>query len=520
MVTGIVGQTPAQKLIELQDKARLGGGEKRIEDQHKKGKLTARERILKLVDTGSFQEFDLFKVHNCTDFGMDKQRFPGDGVVTGSAEIGGRTVFIYAQDFTVVGGSLSKTHSEKICKVMDLAVKAGAPVIGLNDSGGARIQEGIDALAGYGEIFYRNVMASGVVPQITAILGPCAGGAVYSPAIQDFIVMTKKNSYMFITGPKVVKEIIHEEVTEAELGGAEVHSRKSGVAQFVAENEDQALETIKKILSYLPQNNRSRPPYQQPKDKPDRLCSELTTLLPDNVKKPYEVRKVINSVADTGTFFEVAPEFGRSLIVGFCRLNGYPIGIVANDPIYMAGVLDIYSSEKGGRFVRFCDAFNIPLLVLEDVPGFMPGTQQEHNGIIKHGAKLLYAFAEATVPKITVVMRKAYGGAYIVMNSRHLRADYVYAWPEAEIAVMGAKSAAEIVFRKEANTKRNVEKYIMEKEQEYQKEFSNPYRAAERGYIDAVITPEETRKILIKSFSTIINKQDALPYKKHGNIPL
>ncbi len=515
-----VSLTAEQELLGRQKQARLGGGEKRIEAQHKKGKLTARERIDKLVDAGSFQEFDMFKQHSCSDFGMDKMKFPGDGVVTGSASIGGRTVFLYAQDFTVVGGSLSRTHAEKICKVMDMAVTAGVPVIGLNDSGGARIQEGIDALAGYGEIFYRNVMASGVVPQITAILGPCAGGAVYSPAIQDFIIMTRKNSYMFITGPKVVKEIIHEDVSVEELGGAAVHTQKSGVAQFVAEDEEQALKTIRTLLSYMPQSNKSRPPYYQTNDAADRSCPELRTLMPDNVKKPYEVREVINSVVDKGSFYEISADYGKSIVIGFCRMNGHSVGMVANQPAYMAGVLDIDASIKGARFVRMCDAFNIPLLVLEDVPGFMPGTDQEHNGIIRNGAKLLYAFAEATVPKITVIMRKAYGGAYIVMNSRHLRADYVFAWPEAEIAVMGAKGAAEIVFRGESKKAKDVDKFMAEKEQEYQREFSHPYRAAEKGYIDAVIDPAETRKVLIRSLDTLFNKDDALPAKKHGSIPL
>jgi acetyl-CoA carboxylase carboxyltransferase component len=509
--------------IELQNRqqqALLGGGQKRIDAQHEKGKLTARERIAKLVDPDSFQEFDMFKVHNCNDFGMDKEKYPGDGVVTGSARIAGRTVFLYAQDFTVVGGSLSKTHAEKICKVMDMSMKAGVPIIGLNDSGGARIQEGIDALAGYGEIFYRNVMASGVVPQITAILGPCAGGAVYSPAIQDFILMTKKNSYMFITGPKVVKEIIHEDVTTDALGGAVVHTQKSGVAHFIAESEESALETIRTILSYLPQNNRSKPPYRQPKDKPDRLCPSLRTVMPDNVKKPYEVRDIIREIVDEGEFFETAKDFGKSIVTGFCRINGHTVGIVANQPMFMAGVLDIDSSTKGARFVRTCDAFNVPLLVFEDVPGFMPGTHQEHGGIIRNGAKLLYAFAEAVVPKITVILRKAYGGAYIVMNSRHLRADYVFAWPEAEIAVMGAKGAAEIVFRKDSKGAEDVAKFMADKEAEYQKEFSHPYRAAEKGYIDAVIDPAETRKVVVECLRTLQGKQDFLPWKKHGNIPL
>ncbi|NQT58904.1 MAG: acyl-CoA carboxylase subunit beta [Bacteroidetes bacterium] len=514
------GLTAEQDLLKKQQQALRGGGEKRIEAQHKKGKYTARERIEKLVDANSFQEFDMFKMHNCNDFGMDKDKYPGDGVVTGSAKIDGRTLFVYAQDFTVVGGSLSKTHAEKICKVMDMAVKAGVPVIGLNDSGGARIQEGIDALAGYGEIFYRNVMASGVIPQITAILGPCAGGAVYSPAIQDFIIMTRKNSYMFITGPKVVKEIIHEDVSVDTLGGAAVHTEKSGVSHFVAEDEEEALQTIRTLLSYMPQNNRSLPPYYKSSDISDRLCPELQTIMPDSVKKPYDVKNVIKSIVDDGIFFETAKDFGKSIVTGFCRMNGFSVGVIANQPMYMAGVLDIDSSVKAGRFVRMCDSFNIPLLTLEDVPGFMPGTQQEHNGIIRHGAKLLYAYAEATVPKVTIIMRKAYGGAYIVMNSRHLRADYVYAWPEAEIAVMGAKGAAEIVFRRESSKAKDVDKFMQEKEVEYQKEFSHPYRAAEKGYIDAVIDPAETRKIIIRSFETLVNKQETLPYKKHGNIPL
>lgn len=514
------GLTAEQDLLKKQKAASLGGGAKRIEAQHKKGKLTARERIEKLVDAGSFQEFDMFKVHNSRDFGLDKEIYPGDGVVTGSARIDGRTVFLYAQDFTVIGGSLSKTHAEKICKVMDMAVKAGVPIIGLNDSGGARIQEGIDSLAGYGEIFYRNVMASGVIPQLTAILGPCAGGAVYSPAIQDFIFMSEKNSYMFITGPKVVKEVIHEEVTPESLGGAGVHMQKSGVCHFSAQSEEDVLQTIRATLSYLPPNSGAKPPYYQTTDAKDRLCPALRTIMPDNSKKPYDVKKIIAEIVDNGVFLETSKDFGKSIVTGFCRINGQSVGIVADQPMFMAGVLDIDSSTKGARFVRTCDAFNIPLLVLEDVPGFMPGTQQEHNGIIRHGAKLLYAFAEATVPKITIIMKKAYGGAYIVMNSRHLRADYVFAWPEAEIAVMGSKGAAEIVFRKESTKAKNVEKFMADKELEYQKEFNHPYRAAEKGYIDAVIDPAETRKVLVRSFESLQGKRDALPKKKHGNIPL
>lgn len=507
-------------LREKRDTAMLGGGEKRISEQHAKGKLTARERIELLVDPDSFEEFDLFVTHQCTDFGMENTKFAGDGVVTGCATINKRVVYVFSQDFTVFGGSLSKTYAEKICKIMDMALKNGCPVIGLNDSGGARIQEGIDALAGYAEIFWRNVMCSGVIPQISAILGPCAGGAVYSPAITDFVIMDKKNSYMFVTGPKVVKTVLNETVTTEDLGGAEVHAGKSGVAHFISENEQETILIIKKLLSYLPSNNMEDPPCIPTADLINRACPELDAIIPENPNKPYDILDVISCIVDEGEFLEIARSFAQNIVVGFARLNGYPVGIVANQPKVLAGVLDNDASIKAARFVRFCDAFNVPLIVLEDVPGFLPGTHQEHNGIIRNGAKLLYAFAEATVPKITVILRKAYGGAYCVMNSRHMRADVVYAWPTAEIAVMGPKGAVEVIFRKEAMDSADPKQALKEKEDEYREKFANPMRAAEKGYIDDIIEPARTRFRLIRALEMLANKKDTIPPRKHGNIPL
>ncbi|HNX36941.1 MAG TPA: acyl-CoA carboxylase subunit beta [Candidatus Cloacimonadota bacterium] len=511
---------PILKLRQRRDDAMLGGGQKRIDEQHEKGKLTARERIEMLVDTDSFEEFDLFVEHQCTNFGMEKYKHPGDGVVTGSATINERLVYVFAQDFTVFGGSLSLTYANKICKIMDMALKNGRPLIGLNDSGGARIQEGVDALAGYAEIFWRNVMASGVIPQISAILGPCAGGAVYSPAITDFVIMDKANSYMFVTGPKVVKTVLNETVTTDDLGGAVMHASKSGVAHFISNSEEEAMLIIKKLLSYLPSNNMEDPPYIPTSDPINRDCNELNELIPDNPNKPYDILDLIHSIVDDGEFLQTARNYAQNLVVGFARMNGRPVGIVANQPKVLAGVLDIDASIKGARFVRFCDSFNIPLIVLEDVPGFLPGTSQEHNGIIRNGAKLLYAFAEATVPKITVIIRKAYGGAYCVMNSRHMRADLVYAWPSAEIAVMGPKGAVEVIFRKEAMASADPKQALLEKEEEYRDKFANPYNAAQRGYIDDIIEPARTRFRLIRALEMLANKQDSIPAKKHGNIPL
>ncbi|MBW6513148.1 MAG: acyl-CoA carboxylase subunit beta [Candidatus Syntrophosphaera sp.] len=508
------------RLREMRDNATLGGGLKRVQEQHDKGKLTARERIALLVDPDSFEEFDLFVTHRCTDFGMEEQVFAGDGVVTGSATINERLVYIFAQDFTVFGGSLSKTYAEKICKIMDMAMKNGCPVIGLNDSGGARIQEGVDALAGYAEIFWRNVMASGVIPQISAILGPCAGGAVYSPAITDFILMEKHNSYMFVTGPKVVKTVLNETVSTADLGGAGVHSSKSGVAHFITNSEEETLLLIKKLLSYLPSNNMEDPPYNPTHDPINRSCDLLDDLIPENPNKPYDILDVIQEIVDDREFLQVMMNYAQNIVVGFARMNGFPVGIVANQPKVLAGVLDIDASIKAARFVRFCDAFNIPLIVLEDVPGFLPGTNQEHNGIIRNGAKMLYAFAEATVPKITVILRKAYGGAYCVMNSRHMRADIVYAWPSAEIAVMGPKGAVEVIFRKDAQSSDDPKQTLLEREEEYREKFSNPYVAAERGYIDDIIEPSRTRFRLIRALEMLANKKDTIPPRKHGNIPL
>jgi len=512
-----------KKISELRakrDQAMLGGGQKRLDEQHAKGKLTARERIDLLLDDDSFEEFDLFVTHQCHDFGMEKTKFPSDGVVTGCGTINHRVVYVFAQDFTIFGGSLSKTYAEKICKVMDMAMKAGAPIIGLNDSGGARIQEGVDALAGYAEIFWRNVMASGVIPQISAICGPCAGGAVYSPAITDFIIMDRKNSYMFVTGPKVVKTVLNEDVNVEELGGAMVHATKSGVAHFVTETEEETIKLIKKLVSYLPSNNMEDAPESPNTDPIDRPCDELNELIPDNANKPYDVLDVISSLVDQGEFLEVARNFAQNIVVGFAHMNGRSVGIVANQPKVLAGVIDNNASIKAARFVRFCDSFNIPLVVLEDVPGFLPGTNQEHNGIIRNGAKLLYAFAEATVPKITVILRKAYGGAYCVMNSRHMRADVVYAWPSAEIAVMGPKGAVEVIFRKEALESNDSKKVLLDKEDEYRDKFANPYNAAEKGYIDDIIEPSRTRFRIIRALEMLATKKDTIPPRKHGNMPL
>jgi propionyl-CoA carboxylase beta chain len=507
------------KLIQKREESLLGGGQERIAAQHKKGKLTARERLHFLLDKGSFEEIGAFVKHRSTDFGMEKQHIPGDGVVTGYGTIDGRLVYVFSQDFTVFGGSLSETHAEKICKIMDMAMKNGAPVIGLNDSGGARIQEGVVSLGGYADIFYRNTLASGVVPQLSAIMGPCAGGAVYSPAITDFILMVENTSYMFVTGPNVVKTVTNEEVTSEDLGGASVHSTKSGVAHFTAVNELECLNQLKKLFSYVPSNCEEQAPIY-PYEITNEWRPKLESIVPENANQPYDIREVINEIADENSFFEVHKDFAENIVVGFARLAGRSIGIVANQPAYLAGVLDVKSSQKGARFVRFCDCFNIPLLVLEDVPGFLPGTDQEWNAIITNGAKLLYAFSEATVPRITVITRKAYGGAYDVMNSKHIGADMNFAWPSSEIAVMGAKGAAEIIFKKEINEAADPVLALQEKEQEYARIFANPYRAAERGFIDEVILPEETRIKLIKAFKMLENKVATLPKKKHGNIPL
>lgn len=511
-----------KKIALLKDKisqANLGGGQARINSQHKKGKLTARERIHFLMDEGSFEEIGMMVTHRSTDFGMEREKYLGDGVVTGYGTINGRLTYVFSQDFTVFGGSLSETHAEKICKLMDMAMKNGAPLIGLNDSGGARIQEGVVSLGGYADIFYKNVQASGVIPQLSAIMGPCAGGAVYSPAITDFILMVENTSYMFVTGPNVVKTVTHEEVTSEELGGASTHATKSGVTHFACANEIEAISHVKKLLSYMPQNCEEmadRLPYEAA----DESRPELNTLMPENASQPYDIREVIVSVTDTDSFLEVHAAYAENIVVGFARLAGRSIGIIANQPAYLAGVLDSNSSAKAARFVRFCDCFNIPLLVFEDVPGFLPGTDQEWNGIITNGAKLLYAFSEATVPRITVITRKAYGGAYDVMNSKHIGADMNYAWPSAEIAVMGAKGAAEIIFKREITAAENPEEKWLEKEKLYSDIFANPYRAAERGFIDEVIEPAQTRVKLIKAFKMLENKVVNNPRKKHGNIPL
>lgn len=512
-----------KELIELREKARIGGGEKRIESQHKKGKYTARERIAMLLDEGSFEEFDMFVTHRCTNFGMEKKVFLGDGVVTGYGTIDGRLVYVFAQDFTVFGGSLSETLAMKICKIMDQAMKMGAPIIGLNDSGGARIQEGVNALAGYAEIFERNILASGVVPQISAILGPCAGGAVYSPALTDFNIMAKGTSYMFLTGPAVVKSVTGEVVNQEQLGGASVHATKSGVAHFAAESEENAMEIIRKLLSYIPQNNMEEPPYKPTEDPFDRLEDSLNEIIPDNPNEAYDMYNVIAGIVDDGEFFEVHQAYAKNIIVGFARFGGNSVGIVANQPKYLAGVLDCNASRKAARFVRFCDAFNIPIVTLVDVPGFLPGTQQEYSGIILHGAKLMYAYGEATVPKITVTLRKSYGGSHIVMSCKQLRGDINYAWPTANIAVMGADGAVEVLYSKEMKAEEDPEKRAAlaeEKKEEYNNLFCNPYKAASYGYIDDVIEPRNTRFRIIRALEQLANKKLNNPAKKHDNLPL
>jgi propionyl-CoA carboxylase beta chain len=505
-----------RKLDEKREQARLGGGQKRIDAQHKRGKLTARERLELLLDEGSFEEWDMFKEHRCTDFGMADESVPGDGVVTGYGTINGRLVFVFSQDFTVFGGSLSESHAEKICKVMDQAMKVGAPVIGLNDSGGARIQEGVASLGGYAEVFQRNVVASGVIPQISLIMGPCAGGAVYSPAMTDFIFMVRDSSYMFVTGPEVVKTVTHEEVSAEDLGGASTHTTKSGVADLSFENDVDALMYTRRLFNYLPLSNREKAPARPSSDPADRLDVSLNTLVPANANQPYDMKELILKVVDDGDFFEIQPDNAKNIIVGFARMEGSTVGIVANQPLVLAGCLDIKSSIKAARFVRFCDAFSIPVITLVDVPGFMPGTAQEYGGIIKHGAKLLYAYAEATVPKVTVITRKAYGGAYDVMSSKHLRGDVNFAWPSAEIAVMGPKGAVEIIFRDEKNDPAK----ITAREAEYREKFANPFIAGKRGFIDDVIMPSETRKRICRSLAMLRDKQLENPWRKHGNIPL
>jgi propionyl-CoA carboxylase beta chain len=504
----------------MRTEAQLGGGQDRIDAQHKKGKLTARERIELLVDENSFEEFDTFVTHRSSDFGLDKQKILGDGVVTGCGKINGRPVFIFSQDFTVFGGSLSEAHAEKVVKIMEMAMKVGAPVIGLNDSGGARIQEGVVSLGGYADIFLLNTLASGVVPQISVILGPCAGGAVYSPAITDFVFMTKGISYMFVTGPNVVKTVTHEQVTSEELGGATVHAGKSGVAHFACDNEAEAIAKVRRLVEYIPQNNVDDPPFVPTSDPADREEPKLNHIVPESANQPYDIKEVIELVVDLGTFFEVHEDFAQNIVVGFARLGGRSIGIVANQPAVLAGVLDINSSIKGARFIRFCDAFNIPILTFEDVPGFLPGVEQEHGGIIRNGAKLLYAYCEATVPKVTVITRKAYGGAYDVMNSKHVRGDMNYAWPTAEIAVMGPKGAVEIIFKKDIEAAKDPEAELQKKTDEYREKFANPFIAAARGYVDDVIEPKTTRPRLIRAFEMLESKKDSNPPKKHGNIPL
>ena len=512
--------TKLDKLRERTRQAEAGGGSARTERQHAAGKLTARERIRFLLDEGTFQEFDKFVVHRSRDFELDQQLYPGDGVVTGHGLVDGRRIFIFAQDFTVFGGSLSETHSEKICKVMDLAMKVGAPVIGLNDSGGARIQEGVVSLGGYADIFLRNTLASGVVPQISCIMGPCAGGAVYSPAITDFNVMVRNTSYMFITGPDVIRTVTHEDVTKEELGGADTHNRISGVAHLAADSDEHALQLVRELLSFIPSNNMEDPPRVATSDSAQRTETTLNTIVPEASNQPYDIRDVINRVVDDGYFFEVHALFAPNIVVGFARLDGRSIGIVANQPAYLAGVLDIDASIKAARFVRFCDCFNIPLIVFEDVPGFLPGVRQEHGGIIRHGAKLLYAFAEATVPKITVITRKAYGGAYCVMASKHIRTDINFAWPTAEIAVMGAEGAVGLLYRREISQAEDKEAARQTRIAEFQEKFANPYTAAARGFIDEIIEPAETRPKLARALSLMENKRDTNPPKKHGNIPL
>ena len=511
-----------EKITVLEDKmalARLGGGEKRVAKQHEKKKLTARERIEYFMDEGSFEEIGMLVTHRTTEFGMQKEVYYGDGVITGYGTVNGRLVYAFAQDFTVFGGALSETHAEKICKIMDLALKTGAPMIGLNDSGGARIQEGVRSLGGYADIFYRNVRSSGVIPQISAIMGPCAGGAVYSPAMTDFTMMVENSSYMFVTGPNVVKTVTNETVTSEELGGASTHSTKSGVAHITSANDVECLEDLKRLLSYLPQNNNETTP-KVPFELGDEIREELDNIIPDNANKPYDMHHVIKGIIDADSFFEVHKNYAENIIVGFARIGGRSVGIVANQPLFLAGVLDVNSSIKAARFTRFCDCFNIPLLVLVDVPGFLPGTDQEWNGIIVHGAKLLYALSEATVPRVTVITRKAYGGAYDVMNSKHIGADMNFAWPSAEIAVMGAKGASEIIFKKEISEAADPAAKLLEKEAEYAEQFATPYGAAQRGFIDEVILPKDTRRKLIKAFSMLENKVSDQPKRKHGNIPL
>ncbi len=509
-----------EHLKTLRAEARLGGGQKRIDAIHEKGKKTARERIDMLLDPGSFEEFDMFKLHRCRDFGMESKQFPGDGVVTGYGTVNGRTVYVFAQDFTVLGGSLSETFAEKICKIMDLAMKNGAPVVGLNDSGGARIQEGIESLAGYSEIFQRNVMASGVIPQISAIFGPCAGGAVYSPALTDFVTMVKKQSYMFLTGPKVVKSVTHEDVTVEELGGADMHASKSGVSDYPAESGEDAINYIKSLLSFVPQNNIETTPLCPTDDPIERTAPELNSFIPDSDNEAYDMKELILQTVDNNVFLEVKENFAPNLITGFARYNGMSVGIVANQPAHLSGVLDIDSSVKGARFVRFCDCFNIPVVTFVDVPGFLPGTAQEYGGVIRNGAKILYAYAEATIPKVTVITRKAYGGAYCVMSSKHLRGDINYAWPTSEIAVMGAKGAVGVLYGREAKKQDNPSIFLQQKEKEYQDTVANPYVAAQRGYIDDIIEPARSRTRIIRALMLIRNKRDTNPMKKHGNIPL
>ena len=515
-------ESKAKSKIEiLKERSRIaeeGGGATRLEKQKASGKMTARQRVEFFLDEGSFEEFDKFVVHRSTDFGMDGQKFPGDGVITGHGLVDGREIFLFAQDFTVFGGSLSETHAQKICKIMDMAMKTGAPVVGLNDSGGARIQEGVVSLAGYADIFLRNTMASGVIPQISCILGPCAGGAVYSPAITDFNVMVKDTSYMFITGPDVIKTVTHEDVTKDELGGAMTHNTKSGVAHFAADSDEHALRLTRELLSFVPSNNMDDPPFVATADPSDRADEKLNSMVPESASQPYDIRDIIHNVVDEGYFFEVQEHYAPNIVIGFTRLGGYSVGIVANQPAYLAGVLDIDASVKAARFVRFCDCFNIPLITFEDVPGFLPGVNQEHLGIIRHGAKLLYAFAEATVPKITVITRKAYGGAYCVMASKHIRTDINFAYPTAEIAVMGAEGAVGVLFRREIAE--HDDAYRTSKVAEFQDKFANPYVAAERGYIDEIIEPKYTRPKLIRALSLLQNKRDTNPPRKHGNIPL
>ena len=516
-------QKKIKELIDLRQQAKMGGGEKRIESQHKKGKHTARERINMLLDEGSFEEFDMFRTHRTRDFGLENEQYLSDGVITGHGTIDGRVVYVYSQDFTVFGGSLSETVAQKICKIMDQAMKVGAPVIGINDSGGARIQEGVRSLAGYAEIFQRNIMASGVIPQISAIFGPCAGGAVYSPALTDFIIMSDKTSYMFVTGPKVTKTVTGESISIEDLGGARVHASKSGVAHFVADDEEEGLLLIRKLLSYLPQNNLEDPFISENRDPVDRMDDQLNEIIPENPNQPYNVKDVIYSIVDNNEFLEIQAEFARNIVIGFANFDGMPVGIVANQPEFLAGVLDIDASRKAARFVRFCDAFNIPVVTLVDVPGFLPGSAQEYGGIIIHGAKLMFAYGEATIPKVTLTLRKSYGGAHDVMSSKQLRGDINYAWPSAEIAVMGARGAIEVLEGRKISEIENTDelkKFIDEKEKEYRDKFANPYEAAKYGYIDDIIEPRNTRFRIIRALRTLATKKDLNPPKKHGNIPL